>query len=82
MTDPFVSAAHPDSSDSIFKGGPRLLADVGGTNARFALETAAGRIEAIAVLPCKAYPTFVDAVRAYLSGPLALTAAAGARSGP
>src|SRR5713226_7262169 len=76
MTDAFVSAtpAHPDSKNSIFKDGPRLLADVGGTNARFALEAAAGRIEAISVLPCKAYPTFVDAVRAYLTGPLVAAA--------
>lgn len=77
MTAPFVAAAQPDAGPSPFQDGPRLLADVGGTNARFALQTAAGRIEAIAVLPCRAYPTFTDAVRAYLSGPLA--AAAGAQ---
>jgi glucokinase len=46
----------------------RLLADIGGTNARFALETAPGRIEAIATLQCAGHPRFVDAVRAYLSG--------------
>ncbi len=30
-----------------FADGPRLLADVGGTNARFALETAPGAIEPV-----------------------------------
>jgi hypothetical protein len=48
---------------------PRLLADIGGTNARFALETGPGRIEAIEVLACAAYPTLGDATRAYLALP-------------
>ncbi|MDB5753894.1 MAG: glucokinase, partial [Massilia sp.] len=48
-----------------FADGPRLLADIGGTNARFALETAPGRIELIEVLPCASYPTLADALRAY-----------------
>ena len=43
----------------------RLLADVGGTNARFALQRATG-IGCIEVLPCADYPTVGDAVRAYL----------------
>jgi glucokinase len=47
-------------------GGPRLLADVGGTNARFALELAPGRIEFIDVLACADYPRLTDAIRAYL----------------
>jgi glucokinase len=46
--------------------GPRLLADIGGTNARFALERAPGRITHVATLACDAHPRFVDAVRAYL----------------
>jgi glucokinase len=46
---------------------PRLLADIGGTHARFALETGTGQLEAIAVLPCNAYPSLQDAMRAYLS---------------
>ena len=45
---------------------PRLLADIGGTNARFALETAPGVIEDIDVLPCKDYATLADAMRSYL----------------
>lgn len=52
-----------------FADGPRLLADVGGTNARFALETAPGRIELIDVLACKSYPSLADALRAYLASP-------------
>ncbi|QJE02782.1 glucokinase [Massilia forsythiae] len=47
-------------------GGARLLADIGGTNARFALERGPGRIEDIATLPCANHPRLVDAVRAYL----------------
>lgn len=52
---------HPD--------GPRLLADIGGTNARFALEHGAGRIGQIAVLPGASYPTLAAAVQAYLAMP-------------
>lgn len=47
--------------------GPRLLADIGGTNARFALETANHRFEAITVLPCNAYPDLQAAITAYLA---------------
>ncbi|PRC94976.1 glucokinase [Solimicrobium silvestre] len=50
---------------------PNLLADIGGTNARFALETAPGKHEAILVLPCAHYPTLSDAIRAYLTSPVA-----------
>ena len=46
--------------------GPRLLADIGGTNARFALERGPGRIGDVATLACDSHPRFVDAVRAYL----------------
>lgn len=45
---------------------PRLLADIGGTNARFALEIAQNQIESIQVLACNNYNTIVDAVKAYL----------------
>jgi len=47
---------------------PRLLADVGGTNARFALETAPGRFEAVQVLGCADHGTLADAIRTYLAG--------------
>jgi glucokinase len=55
--------------DSARHASPRLLADIGGTNARFALETRPGTIEAIEVLPCAAYATLADALRAYLALP-------------
>ena len=48
---------------------PRLLADVGGTNARFALETAPRKFEAVAVLACADYPSLGAALQAYLTGP-------------
>jgi glucokinase len=47
-------------------GGARLVADIGGTNARFALETAPGRLEHVATLACADHPHFADAVRSYL----------------
>jgi glucokinase len=53
------------SSAQSFVDGPRLLADIGGTNARFALEYAPGRIESIQVLPAADYREFVDAFEAY-----------------
>lgn len=67
MTASPVSAAAPvfDSAHD----SPRLLADIGGTNARFALELGPGRIAAIEVLACAAYPTLRDAMRAYLALP-------------
>jgi glucokinase len=65
--------ARPSASPS----WPRLLADIGGTNARFALELGPGRIELINVLPCDAYATLADALRAYLALP-AVAAAGGA----
>ncbi|POZ63045.1 glucokinase [Chromobacterium alticapitis] len=46
---------------------PRLLGDVGGSNARFALETAPGVIEDILTLPTARYPTLEDALRDYLA---------------
>ena len=45
---------------------PRLLADIGGTNARFALQVNE-RFEAIDVLPCAGYATLGDAIDAYLA---------------
>ena len=44
----------------------RLLADIGGTNARFALEARGGQFADIEVLACADYPTLDDAMRAYL----------------
>ncbi|TWI65487.1 glucokinase [Pseudoduganella lurida] len=57
------------TAPSAFPGGPRLLADVGGTNARFALETAPGQVGHVHVLPCCEHPTLAAALRAYLALP-------------
>jgi glucokinase len=62
-----TTISSPSSPITAFPGGPRLLADVGGTNARFALETAPGQITAIEVLPCAEYPTLAAALLAYLA---------------
>ncbi len=46
----------------------RMLADVGGTNARFAWQIhASAPLTDIVVLPCSSFATFEDAIRAYLS---------------
>ncbi|MES2105419.1 MAG: glucokinase [Pseudomonadota bacterium] len=71
------SNIHASSSiNALFHGFPRLLADIGGTNARFALETAAGSIEVVAVLPCEDYASLEQAIQAYLAAP-DVTAAGG-----
>ena len=46
--------------------GPRLLADIGGTNARFALETGPGEIAQIRVYPCAEYPGIEEVLKKYL----------------
>jgi glucokinase len=70
-----LQPAPPQSvTSTAFADGPRLLADIGGTNARFALETGPGQVELIEVLPCAGYLTLADALRAYLAAP-ALAAA-------
>ncbi|CCD35333.1 Glucokinase / HTH-type transcriptional regulator (HexR?) [Candidatus Paraburkholderia kirkii UZHbot1] len=46
--------------------GPRLLADIGGTNARFALETAPGEIGQIHVYPGADYPGIAEVMQQYL----------------
>jgi glucokinase len=45
---------------------PRLLADVGATNTRFALETAPGVIEEVDVRASAHFPSLLDAARDYL----------------
>jgi glucokinase len=60
-----------------YESGPRLLADVGGTNARFALETAPFQFEAVEVLPCAGHASLGAAVKAYLAGPAAQAVAPG-----
>jgi glucokinase len=60
-----------------YQDGPRLLADVGGTNARFALETAPLKFEAVEVLPCAGYASLGAAIEAYLAGGAAQAVHAG-----
>ena len=45
----------------------RLLADIGATHARFALETMPGKFESIRILKCQEYVDLVSLVQAYLS---------------
>jgi glucokinase len=52
--------------DDVLFGGARLLADIGGTNARFALQRGPGRIEEVATLACADHATPGEAVRAYM----------------
>ncbi|RJX32638.1 MAG: glucokinase [Oxalobacter sp.] len=53
---------------------PRILADIGGTNVRFALEQADGRFEAVFVQPLKNFVSISQALSAYLADPIALRA--------
>lgn len=63
--------------------GPRLLADVGGTNARFALERGPGDIGPITVYACADFPGIAEAITQFFrdSGvPVASDATTGAPS--
>lgn len=45
----------------------RIVADIGGTNARFAyIETDSVDLQGIEIFPCADFPLFVDAIRAYI----------------
>jgi glucokinase len=50
-----------------YSDGPRLLADIGATHARFALESAPGALHNVAVLLCDDYPGIVPLLNAYLA---------------
>jgi glucokinase len=77
MTVSLPSAPLSSTLATVHASGPRLLADIGGTNARFALETGPGQIGLIEVLPCADYASLADALHAYLALP-AVAAAGGA----
>ncbi|MEP7154728.1 MAG: glucokinase [Betaproteobacteria bacterium] len=49
-----------------FNDGARLLADIGSTYARFALETERGNFERVTTLKCADYADFGSALRAYI----------------
>ncbi len=68
-----------DSASLTHAGGARLLADIGGTNARFALETGPGRFDAIEVLSCQQHASLGEAIRAYLALPQLAGLGAGIR---
>ncbi|WP_036661403.1 bifunctional transcriptional regulator/glucokinase [Pandoraea sp. SD6-2] len=53
-------------NNSPHMSGPRLLADIGGTNARFALEIAPGDLVEIRDYACDDYPGVPEVIRAYL----------------
>jgi glucokinase len=53
------------------RASPRLLADIGGTNARFALETAPRQFEGIAVYSCADYASLRVAMQTYLASAVA-----------
>jgi len=63
-----MTATLASTATAAYTDGPRLLADIGGTNARFALESAPGVLEAVEVLACADHPTLAAAMRAYLDG--------------
>ncbi|MGJ7914475.1 glucokinase [Massilia sp. LXY-6] len=50
-----------------FADGPRLLADIGATHARFALQTAPGTYRSVRVLKCDEFDGIVPLLRFYLS---------------
>jgi glucokinase len=67
-----------------YADGPRLLADIGATHARFALESAPGVLRNVAVLLCDDYPGIVPLLNAYLarSGGVRISHAAFALANP
>ncbi|MGI4844822.1 MAG: glucokinase [Janthinobacterium lividum] len=54
------------SARTAFADGPRLLADIGATHARFALQTAPGVFSAVRVLLCEDFDGIVSLLRYYL----------------
>ncbi|CUI05214.1 glucokinase [Massilia sp. P8910] len=54
-------------SRTAYADGPRLLADIGATHARFALETAPGVLRSVRVLKCDDFPGIVPLLHTYLA---------------
>jgi glucokinase len=61
-----VVTAVPSLDEVVYTDGLRLLADVGATNARFALESAPGRFWAAEVIPVERHDSMEAAARAFL----------------
>ena len=57
----------PKYSRTAYADGPRLLADIGATHARFALETAPGVVRSVRVLKCDDYSGILPLLHAYLA---------------
>jgi glucokinase len=57
----------PDHVRTAFADGPRLLADIGATHARFALQVAPGTYRSVRVLKCDEFDGIVPLLRFYLS---------------
>jgi glucokinase len=55
------------SRESAHADGARLLADIGGTNARFALELGPGEIAQVQIYPCSEFPGLLEAIQRYLA---------------
>jgi glucokinase len=55
------------SGRTAFADGPRLLADIGATHARFALQTAPGVFRSVRVLKCDDFDGIVPLLRFYLA---------------
>ena len=55
------------SGRTAFADGPRLLADIGATHARFALQTAPGVFRSVRVLKCDDFEGIVPLLRFYLA---------------
>ncbi len=63
-----MAGAQPDKfARSAFADGPRLLADIGATHARFALQSAPGVFREVAVLRCDDFAGIVPLLRHYLA---------------
>jgi glucokinase len=62
-----ASAETEKTGRSAFADGPRLLADIGATHARFALQTAPGVFRAVRVLKCDDFEGIVGLLRFYLA---------------
>jgi glucokinase len=54
-------------SRTAYADGPRLLADIGATHARFALETAPGVLRSVRVLKCDDFSGIVPLLHSYLA---------------
>jgi glucokinase len=57
----------PKYSRTAYADGPRLLADIGATHARFALETAPGVLRSVRVLKCDDFTGIVPLLHSYLA---------------